>query len=1014
MAATAESGDENMEELCHRARELATVLTEHSHFLMHVQDVLVHDVWGRMPMDWQTFLDNQSLLQLTQLPLDYKTSLAAPSSLATLLGMRDRLALPRRPPNSSKQDDASFVGVLRPTSRGAKLAKKTHEVEQLAALVCSVAGAAGCSRVLDVGCGKGSLASQLAVVDGLHVVGLEAQEAMAATAAKAAPNAATSATPLPSGGSLRLWHRTIAADEHAPQVVQDICADAWPIEGMGGADSHGGGGGGKVDCKVDSEEDATGEGVLLCALHACGDLSSTITRSFAASARCRAIVLIPCCYNLLTVNEDPCGVEHTPMKCVPCETVPLTSAVDLRTARVPSVATAAAATSGFPLSACVRSTGLVLTRDARMVSVQREAAGLAPSWLEEAQRADATGRESGVPPVPPASIMGQLFICLFAALVRAHYADLVPEGTRLSTGGYRKHRKREAKMNEARRAVVDGHEGQGRGERGVRSGAGDDGSDANQPISGDGGAAHMPGSANLTHASEFAEFAVLALSSAGLPLHRLDHSALSDFAHDACHGDLYRAAHRIAAFTALRASLAPLVESLVLIDHLIFLHEDGGCEGVRAVPVFLPAWSPRNVAIVAIKTKVKSTVKSHMDRAMRSTIESNMESENNKLDETPEPTVDALCMSDQELTSLPPSIWSLTTLTSLDISRNRLEELPDEVGSLRCLGHLYISHNRLRALPTALGNLEALVTIAAQSNRMRPAARSLPLKELGALANLRLLDLRFNSKLNSAAALLAEHLPLATCLLVTPAEDFVRRARLLPGHTDAATLQSQLEPLCTSELRRRLVQEFGYLDPAMVHPDASRDAIMRELLAAYSAEGPKGRVVRQVQPRSALSQGVADALLAALRSADWSGATRERLSVSAEGYVTLRRPLTSPPPGRITASAKLHAVKLARFKEIWELAASAMREADPEYEKRYTKIAISKGFNGSPHIDSYDQGPQYALSLGSVRGPPLTPPCGLSALSRLRVLPPCLFCVPPSSLTWRVAGSRLECAVSWR
>ena len=31
----------------------------------------------------------------------------------------------------------------------------------------------------------------------------------------------------------------------------------------------------------------------------------------------------------------------------------------------------------------------------------------------------------------------------------------------------------------------------------------------------------------------------------------------------------------------------------------------------------------------------------------------------------------------------------------------------------------------------------------------------------------------------------------------------------------------------------------------------------------------------------------------------------------------------------------------------------------------YTAIAVSKGFSGSPHIDTYDTGPQYALSLGS-------------------------------------------------
>ena len=284
-----------------RARALAAALAEHAHFLVHCQDVLINNVWGRMPSDWQKYLDGMSLLQLARLPLDHSTiACDAPDSLVAMLSMRE-LALERRPQNRSAEDDSAFVGVLRPSSKGARLAKKTHEVESLAALVRSVADAAGCSRVLDIGCGKGSLASQLAVVDGLHVVGLEAQETMASNAAKAAKKKAASAATsdtLPNGGSLRLWHRAIAADEYAPAVVDQICADAWPI---GGED-------------VDAEESG---GVLLCALHACGDLSSTITRCFAASPRCRAIALVPCCYNLLTVSEDPCGPEHVPMKCEP-------------------------------------------------------------------------------------------------------------------------------------------------------------------------------------------------------------------------------------------------------------------------------------------------------------------------------------------------------------------------------------------------------------------------------------------------------------------------------------------------------------------------------------------------------------------------------------------------------------------------------------------------------------------------------------------------------------------------
>ena len=61
------------------------------------------------------------------------------------------------------------------------------------------------------------------------------------------------------------------------------------------------------------------------------------------------------------------------------------------------------------------------------------------------------------------------------------------------------------------------------------------------------------------------------------------------------------AARRVAAIAALQAALAPLVESLLLVDHVLFLHESGVCEDIRAVPVFKPERSVRNVAIVARK-----------------------------------------------------------------------------------------------------------------------------------------------------------------------------------------------------------------------------------------------------------------------------------------------------------------------------------------------------------------------------------------------------------------------------
>jgi len=56
-------------------------------------------------------------------------------------------------------------------------------------------------------------------------------------------------------------------------------------------------------------------------------------------------------------------------------------------------------------------------------------------------------------------------------------------------------------------------------------------------------------------------------------------------------------------FYALRAVLAPVIESYILLDRLLFLKEQGevmgGSIAAELVPLFDPSISPRNMAIVA-------------------------------------------------------------------------------------------------------------------------------------------------------------------------------------------------------------------------------------------------------------------------------------------------------------------------------------------------------------------------------------------------------------------------------
>lgn len=60
----------------------------------------------------------------------------------------------------------------------------------------------------------------------------------------------------------------------------------------------------------------------------------------------------------------------------------------------------------------------------------------------------------------------------------------------------------------------------------------------------------------------------------------------------------------------------------------------------------------------------------------------------------------------EPLTDVPARVWSITTLTRLNLKKNALEVLPEEIGALEMLRVLDVSENRLSGpLPAALGNL---------------------------------------------------------------------------------------------------------------------------------------------------------------------------------------------------------------------------------------------------------------------------------------------------------------------
>ncbi len=99
-------------------------------------------------------------------------------------------------------------------------------------------------------------------------------------------------------------------------------------------------------------------------------------------------------------------------------------------------------------------------------------------------------------------------------------------------------------------------------------------------------------------AGAFASYAHAAMARVGVAVDCASREELSSLWRD----ELAAPAALMGAFCALRAVLAAPLESLIVLDRLLFLRESlAGSGAAYALPVFDPSLSPRNTALVAVK-----------------------------------------------------------------------------------------------------------------------------------------------------------------------------------------------------------------------------------------------------------------------------------------------------------------------------------------------------------------------------------------------------------------------------
>ncbi|XP_058716452.1 methyltransferase-like protein 25B [Poecile atricapillus] len=131
------------------------------------------------------------------------------------------------------------------------------------------------------------------------------------------------------------------------------------------------------------------------------------------------------------------------------------------------------------------------------------------------------------------------------------------------------------------------------------------------------------------HTLSFSQYAQL-----GLPLAGLDPAGVP--LDSGAVGAMLEQQHKVVAFCTLGQLLAPAVETLILLDRLLYLREQGfHC---ALVPLFNPRFSPRNLVLVAARTPL-DTVLAGLDKDSEDSSEDTDSSEDEDLEEAESPRV---------------------------------------------------------------------------------------------------------------------------------------------------------------------------------------------------------------------------------------------------------------------------------------------------------------------------------------------------------------------------------------
>ncbi|XP_028760799.1 protein RRNAD1 isoform X2 [Neltuma alba] len=426
--------------------------------------------------------------------------------------------------------------------------KKKHEVEILSAVVSSIANSVRAHTIIDVGAGQGYLAQVLSFQYHHSVVAIDACSHHGSVTNERAERIkkyyAAQMRKSASGVRDLEGPKTITSRVLSTDILKNLTEmslrgddDDQLSRDKNHADN------GKLYCPKYANGRAS---LVLAGLHACGDLSVTMLKTFLECKEVKAVVSIGCCYNLLSEER----FSDAGSQC------------------------------GYPMSHALRSTGSWLGKRARDLACQ------------SAERWRSLEMDAGIH-----NFELHTFRAAFQVVLSKYYPELMMNTPSIGRKGKalrRRHQRRavepERHLNEITSSLAT--EPAGSETDGILGPALE--------------IQALPCQASFNERARceqtkfddgyslFKNFCESGLEHLGIrPSHNIDFQEIWKEAEP--FADL------VGPYWTLRAALGPLLETLILLDRLLFLQEQGSVLETYLVPIFDPSLSPRNMAIIAKK-----------------------------------------------------------------------------------------------------------------------------------------------------------------------------------------------------------------------------------------------------------------------------------------------------------------------------------------------------------------------------------------------------------------------------